>query len=105
MGPSHRPPVHATIDGAVHGEPYPLTGGLVVSDSKQEKEAHGEIETEHPGYLGGQDTYYICAIKGVDQIYQQTSIDTYSRVDTAKLSTYKRAITAADLLNDRVVPL
>jgi hypothetical protein len=25
--------------------------------SKQEKEAHGEIETEHPGYLGAQDTY------------------------------------------------
>jgi len=26
--------------------------------AKQEKEAHGEIETEHPGYLGAQDTYY-----------------------------------------------
>src|SRR6185503_12657640 len=26
--------------------------------AKQEKEAHGEIETEHPGYLGSQDTYY-----------------------------------------------
>jgi len=25
--------------------------------AKQEKEAHGEIETEHPGYLGSQDTY------------------------------------------------
>lgn len=24
--------------------------------AKQEKEAHGEIETEHPGYLGAQDT-------------------------------------------------
>ncbi|RNC75057.1 IS481 family transposase, partial [Piscirickettsiaceae bacterium NZ-RLO2] len=27
--------------------------------AKQEKEAHGEIETEHPGYLGSQDTYYV----------------------------------------------
>ena len=26
--------------------------------AKQEKEAHGEIETEHPGYLGAQDNYY-----------------------------------------------
>jgi hypothetical protein len=26
--------------------------------AKEEKEAHGEIETEHPGYLGAQDTYY-----------------------------------------------
>jgi len=24
-----------------------------------EKEAHGEIETEHPGYLGSQDTFYV----------------------------------------------
>ena len=38
------------------------------------------------------------------RIYQQTFIDTYSRVATAKLYTDKSAITAADLLNDRVVP-
>jgi hypothetical protein len=25
--------------------------------AKEEKEAHGEIETMHPGYLGAQDTY------------------------------------------------
>jgi len=38
--------------------------------AKQEKEAHGEIETEHPGYLGAQDTYYVGNIKGVGRIYQ-----------------------------------
>jgi uncharacterized protein YndB with AHSA1/START domain len=27
--------------------------------AREEKEAHGEIETEHPGYLGSQDTYYV----------------------------------------------
>jgi len=27
--------------------------------AKQEKEATGEIETEHPGYLGAQDTFYV----------------------------------------------
>jgi molybdenum-dependent DNA-binding transcriptional regulator ModE len=30
--------------------------------AKQEKEAHGEIETEHPGYLGSQNTYYVGSI-------------------------------------------
>lgn len=43
-------------------------------------------------------------IKGVGRIYQQNFIDTYSRVATAKVYTQKIAITAADLLNDRVVP-
>ncbi len=25
----------------------------------QKKEAHDEIETHHPGYLGSQDTYFV----------------------------------------------
>ncbi len=33
--------------------------------AKEEKEAHGEIETEHPGYLGSQDSYYVGNIKGI----------------------------------------
>ena len=45
--------------------------------AKEEKEAHGEIETEHPGYLGAQDTYYVGTLKGVGRIYQQTFLDTY----------------------------
>jgi len=73
--------------------------------AKLEKEAYGEIETEHPGYLGSQDTFYVGTIKGVGRIYQQTFIDTYSRVAEAKLYDRKNALTAADLLNDRVVPL
>jgi len=72
--------------------------------AQQEKEAHGEIETEHPGYLGAQDTYYAGTIKGVGRIYQQTFIDTYSRVAICKLYTQKTALTAADQLNDRVIP-
>jgi hypothetical protein len=42
-----------------------------IRKAKQQKEAHGEIETEHPGYLGSQDTYYVGTIKGVGEIYQQ----------------------------------
>ena len=72
--------------------------------AKQEKEAHGEIETEHPGYLGAQDTYYVGTLKGVGRIYQQTFIDTYSKLALVKLYDRKHAITAADMLNDRVLP-
>jgi transposase InsO family protein len=71
---------------------------------KSHKEAHGEIETHHPGYLGAQDTYFVGTMKGVGRIYQQTFIDTYSRVAHAKLYLEKTAITAADMLNDRVIP-
>lgn len=78
---------------------------LIAMDRKKEKrEALGEIETEHPGYLGSQDTYYVGTIKGVGRIYQQTFIDTYTRVAFAKLYDSKHAITSADLLNDRVLP-
>jgi len=44
--------------------------------AKEEKTALGEIETEHPGYLGAQDTFYVGNLKGVGRIYQQTFIDT-----------------------------
>ena len=72
---------------------------------KQDDEAAGEIETAHPGYLGSQDTFYVGTLKGVGRIYQQTFVDTYSKVACAKLYTTKTPITAADLLNDRVLPL
>jgi transposase InsO family protein len=69
-----------------------------------EKEAHGEIETEHPGYLGSQDTFYVGTLKGVGRIYQQSFVDTYSKVAQAKLYNMKTALTAADMLNDKVLP-
>ena len=70
----------------------------------EEKQAHGEIETQHPGYLGSQDTYYVGNMKGVGRIYQQTFIDTYSRVAFAKLYTEKTALTASHALNETVLP-
>jgi len=72
--------------------------------AKEEKTAWGEIETEHVGYLGAQDTFYVGTLKGVGRIYQQTFIDTYSAVGFAKLYTTKAPINSADLLNDRVIP-
>lgn len=84
-----------------------LTEAQVVAleKARQEKVAQGEIETHHPGYLGAQDTYYVGTIKGVGRIYQQTYIDTYCKVAQAKLYASKDALTAAELLNDRVIPM
>ena len=75
-----------------------------LESAKEQKEAHGEIETYHPGFLFGQDTYYVGYIKGIGKIYQQTGIDTYSNTGFAKLYTDKTSITAADFLNDKVLP-
>lgn len=77
---------------------------MALERKKERRESFGEIETEHPGYLGSQDTYYVGNIKGVGRIYQQTFIDTYTRVAFAKLYESKHAITSADILNDRVLP-
>ncbi|WGM03621.1 IS481 family transposase [Arsenophonus nasoniae] len=88
------------------------TEGIILSESQitalekkaQDDEASGEIETAHPGYLGSQDTFYVGHLKGVGRIYQQTYIDTYCKVVHCKLYTTKSSITAADLLNDKVLP-
>ena len=86
--------------------------GLILTESqvqalekkKLDDVAYGEIETAHPGYLGSQDTFYVGTLKGVGRVYQQTYIDTYCKVAHAKLYTTKTPITAADMLNDRVLP-
>jgi transposase InsO family protein len=77
---------------------------IALEKAKTEKEAHGEFESECPGYCGAQDMFYVGNMKGVGRIYQQTFVDTYSKVAFAKLYDRKTPITAANLLNDRVVP-
>ena len=72
--------------------------------AKADKEAHGEFVSECPGYCGAQDTFYVGTLKGVGRIYQQTFVDTYAKVGFAKLYDRKTPLTAADLLNDRVIP-
>jgi transposase InsO family protein len=87
--------------------------GLILTESqiaalekkKDDDLASGEIETHHPGYLGSQDTFYVGTLKGVGRVYQQTFVDTYSKVACCKLYTTKTPITSADLLNDKALPL
>lgn len=87
-------------DGAV------LTEAQVAAleKAKLDKQAHGEFDSECPGYCVAQDTFYVGTLKGVGRVYQQTAIDTYSKLGFAKLYDRKTPITAADLLNDRVLP-
>jgi len=77
---------------------------VALERKKFDDEACGEIETAHPGYLVSQDTFYVGTLKGVGRIYQQTVVDTYSKVAFAKLYNTKTPITAADTLNDKVLP-
>ena len=47
------------------------TGGILTEEQREalelaleEKKAHGEFESEHPGYCGAQDTFYVGTLKG-----------------------------------------
>ena len=67
------------LEAKVAQEGIILTEEQVQALEKKEalRQTHGEIESEHPGFLGSQDTYYVGNIKGVGRIYQQTFVDTY----------------------------
>src|SRR5512144_68085 len=43
--------------------------------AKADKEAHGEFDSECPGYCGAQDTFYVGTLKD-----QQTFVDTYAKI-------------------------
>jgi transposase InsO family protein len=91
-----------------------LQEGLVLTEAqiaalekaKEDKEQRGAwgIRERMSRLLWSQDTFYVGTLKGVGRIYQQTFIDTYSKVSFAKLYDRKTPVTAADLLNDRVLP-
>jgi len=97
----------ARLEERVAKEGIVLTEAQLTALEKAERnrvESVEEVETQHPGYLLGQDTFYVGCLKGVGRIYQQTVIDTYSSVTFAKLYTDKGPVTAADVLYDRALP-
>ena len=96
----------SALEAKVANEGIELSDAQIAALERKHEDdvACGEIETAHPGYLGAQDTFYVGNLKGVGRIYQQTFIDTYSKVVHCKLYTTKTPITAADLLNDKVLP-
>lgn len=109
------------LEAKVAADGFILTDTQVqaLEKKRQDDEACGEIKTAHPEYLGSQDTFYVGKLKGVraglsacpaDECgafgeREQTYVDTYSKVAHAKLYTTKTPMTAADLLNDRVLPI
>ena len=47
--------------------------------------ARQSMETEHPGYLGSQETYYAGNLNGVSRIHHQITLNTYVKLTFAKL--------------------
>ena len=88
------------LEAKVAKENFILTEAQVqaLEKAKEEKYETGEIETEHPGYLGSQDTFYVGTIKGVGRIYQQTFIDTYSKNAIVKLYDRKKIYSSIEEL-------
>jgi hypothetical protein len=62
---------------------------VALEKKKYQDEAHGEIESEHPGYLGSQDPFYVGTLNGVGRIYQQTFVDS-SHIANEKMIGYEQ---------------
>ncbi len=62
------------------------------------------VESNAPGELLNQDTFYWGTLKGVGKVYVQVVVDTFCSLAFAKCYSSKMPITACDLLYERVLP-
>ena len=62
------------------------------------------VESNAPGELLNQDTFYWGTLKGVGKVYVQVVVDTFCSLAFAKVYTSKMPVTAADTLYERVLP-
>ena len=70
--------------------------------SPEFRERH--IETRFTGDLVAVDTFFVGTLKGVGRVYLQSVIDCHSRYAWGRLYTSKLPVTAAQTLNDVVLP-
>lgn len=62
------------------------------------------VESNAPGELLNQDTFYWGTLKGVGKVYVQVVVDTFCSLGFAKVYNSKMPITACDLLYARALP-
>lgn len=87
------------------GEPIELTGEQVAFIEKQNpafRERH--VESERPGELLSQDTFFVGTLKGVGRVYLHAVVDTFSSYAFGFLHTTKRAEAAVAVLHNDVFP-
>lgn len=80
----------------------PEQARLLERFSPEFRERH--IEAPHTGALVAVDTFFVGVLKGVGKVYLQTAIDCHSRYARARLYTTKLPVTAAQTLNNEVLP-
>jgi hypothetical protein len=77
---------------------------IALEKAKEERKAHGEIETHHPGYLGAPDTYYMGNIQGWGIFISNPILIPMLKLPLRSCMTVKMRSLRQKCLNDKVVP-
>ena len=68
------------------------------------KQEQTELDTDYPGNICVQDSYFVGNIPNLGEVYQQTFIDAYSKMAFAKLYTRKHGECSIEMLKNTVLP-